>query len=168
MYYPVRAFPPGRHDHSQPHHPAHCSQCRQNDDPFDKIRQFFHRRSFKSVLYFILYFPFLFRSAKLPCTSEQLFGLLAVQLLHPCTARCCALAGAARFGKAGKVRVGAALPGEKPSGAMWAPRRSPAQPFYRWAATACPETPCPPGSCPRQNRSPRTQSQGRSHRRTAL
>ena len=102
-------FHPGGTIIHSPHHPAHCSQCRQNDDPFDKIRQFFHR----SILYTFLYFIRLFRSAKLPCTSEQLFGLLAVQLLHPCTARCCALAGAARFHKAGKVGVGAALPGRK-------------------------------------------------------
>ena len=32
-----------------------------------------------------------------PCPFEQVCGLGAVQLLHPCTARCCALAGAAVF-----------------------------------------------------------------------
>lgn len=156
-------FHPGGTIIHSPHHPAHCGQCRQNDDPFDKIRQFFIEdpsNPFYTLFYIFRFYSGL-QSFRAHLSSSSACWLSSCFTHAPrAAAPSPVLPASAKQARSESVRL---CQGEKPSGAMWAPRRSPARQSFRWAATACPETPCPPGSRPKQSRSPRTQTRGHRH-----
>ena len=134
-------------------HPAHQGQHHHDNEPFYGVGEFF---IFRIPLFLIS------GAAELPRPGQQGSGIGGRGRCDPVRAwRAPRATASASAKRARQVSVRSFQP-EKPSGAMWAPRRSPARQSCRWAARACPDRPFRRGSR-RRNRSPRTRSPARWH-----